>query len=202
MLGNDNYGDCVLAGAAHETMLWNAEAKHPVTFTDKDVLSDYTAITGFDPDDPNSDQGTDMQAAASYRRKTGMISQNGARHTVDAYLGIDTGDLTQLKSSIYLFSAAGVGIQFPESAMTQFTKGKPWTVVKNSPIEGGHYIPAIGYDSCYIYVVTWGKIQKMAWSFYSKYNDESIAYLSLEYLATLSPEGFDLATLRNDLNAL
>ena len=26
MLGNDQYGDCVWAGAAHETMFWNKEA--------------------------------------------------------------------------------------------------------------------------------------------------------------------------------
>jgi hypothetical protein len=30
MLGNDHYGDCVWAGAAHETMLWNKEAARNV----------------------------------------------------------------------------------------------------------------------------------------------------------------------------
>src|SRR5882757_1904530 len=74
MLGNDKYGDCVWAGAAHETMLWNKEASKTVTFTDNEVLSDYSAVTGFNPSDPNSDQGTDMQVAASYRRKTGIIA--------------------------------------------------------------------------------------------------------------------------------
>ena len=33
MLGNDQYGDCVWAGAAHETMLWNKEAARTVTFS-------------------------------------------------------------------------------------------------------------------------------------------------------------------------
>src|SRR3954453_12473384 len=37
MLGNDNYGCCVWAGAAHETMLWNAAADRKVAFRDVDV---------------------------------------------------------------------------------------------------------------------------------------------------------------------
>src|SRR5215468_8854266 len=80
MLGNDQYGDCVWAGAAHETMLWNKEAARAVSFSDKSVLSDYSAATGFDPNDPSTDQGTDMQAAASYRKKTGIRDAKGKRH--------------------------------------------------------------------------------------------------------------------------
>src|ERR1700719_386838 len=72
MLGNKDYGDCVWAGAAHETMLWNKEANKSATFSDDVVLGDYSAVTGFKKSDPNTDQGTDVQVAASYRRKTGV----------------------------------------------------------------------------------------------------------------------------------
>ena len=90
MLGNDQYGDCVWAGAAHETMLWNKEAARAVTFNNQSVLKDYSAVTGFNPNDPNTDQGTDMQVAASYRRKTGVLDANGKRHKVIAYLALHT----------------------------------------------------------------------------------------------------------------
>lgn len=203
MLGNDTVGDCVLAGAGHETMLWNKEAGHDITFTDKSVLSDYSAITGYNPDDPNSDQGTDVQAAASYRKKTGVADGKGQRHKVGAYLAITPGSKTELKQAMYLFSAVGVGINFPASAMTQFNNGKPWTVVSKSPIEGGHYIPAIGYDSKYVYIVTWGKVQKASWGFIAKYMDEGIVYLSPEFLtAGESPEHFNLQQLNADLSSL
>jgi hypothetical protein len=49
MLGNDHYGDCVWAGAAHETMLWNKEAGRIIAFNDQSVLKDYSAVTGFNP---------------------------------------------------------------------------------------------------------------------------------------------------------
>lgn len=203
MLGNDQYGDCVWAGAGHETMLWNKEASRTISFTDKSVLSDYSAVTGFNPNDPNSDQGTDMQVAASYRKKTGVIDGAGQRHKVGAYLAITPGSKIELKQAMYLFSNVGIGIKFPSSAMTQFNAGKPWTVVSKSPIEGGHYIPAVGYDSKYVYIVTWGKVQKASWGFIDKYCDEAIVYLSPEFLSKgESPEHFNLTQLTADLGAL
>jgi len=203
MLGNDRYGDCVWAGADHETILWNAERGQAVRFTEQNALSDYSAVTGFNPNDPNSDQGTDMQQAASYRRKTGVTDASGKRHTVAAYLAITPGNKDELKQAIYLFSNVGIGIEFPDYAMYQFNAGKSWHLQRGGTIEGGHYIPAVGYDGRYVYVVTWGKVQKMSWGFFAKYCDEAIVYLSDEFLTgALSPEGFNLSALNNDLAQL
>lgn len=202
MLGNDKYGDCVWAGAGHETMTWNHEAGKTVNFTDTSVLSDYSAVTGFNPKNPNSDQGTDMQVAASYRLKTGVLDGSGIRHKVGAYVAVSLGNVEELKEAVYLFGAVGVGFQFPAYAMDQFNSGKPWSV-KSGSIEGGHYVPAIGYSKTYLYVVTWGKVQKMTWSFYKKYADEVVAYLSPEMLSGgKSLEGFNLTQLQSDLDSL
>lgn len=202
MLGNDQYGDCVWAGAAHETMLWNKTAGRTVTFDDKAVLSDYSAVTHFNPSDPNSDQGTDMVEAASYRRKTGIADAQGNRHQVAAYLSIKPGSLTEHYIAMYLFGAVGIGIEFPASAMDQFNKGKNWSVVSGSRVEGGHYIPLVAKRTN-LECVTWGKIQKMTLGFFRKYNDESVAYVSEEALTNnKSPEGFDSAQLQADLAKL
>jgi len=204
MLGNDKYGDCVWAGADHETMLWNKEAGTAVSFNDKAALSDYAAVTGFDPSDPSTDKGTDMVVAASYRRKTGVIDAKGKRHKVAAYLAIKIGDTDQLALAMYLFGVAGIGIKFPASAMTQFNAGKPWDVVAGAKIEGGHYIPGVGRDkNGNIVVVTWGKLQLMTPKFFKTYCDEVVTYISVEDLKNgTTPEGFKLAQLQADLNAL
>lgn len=203
MLGNDTVGDCVLAGAGHETMLWNREASKTVVITDQDAISDYSAITGYNPKNPNSDQGTDMQVAASYRQKTGIKDANNKRHKISAYVALSVGDVTELRAAIYLFSAVGVGIQFPSSAMDQFKEGKSWTVVKGSETEDGHYIPCVGYDTRNIFLVTWGKCIKASDGFIKKYMDEGIVYLSEEFLKLgVSPDGFDLSQLRADLKEL
>jgi hypothetical protein len=203
LLGNDQYGDCVWAGGDHEHIYWNDEAGTTVTFTAENALADYASCTGFNPDDPSSDKGTDMQVAASYRLKTGLIDNAGKRHKIEAYVALTVGNENELRQAINLFGAAGIGINFPASAMTQFNEGKPWSVVKNSKIEGGHYIPAVGYDTKYIYIVTWGKIQKMEWAFYVKYSDEALVYLTPEMLINgKSREGFDLVQLQADQKEL
>lgn len=203
MLGNDQYGDCVLAGGDHEHIYWNAEANKKVTFNEKTALADYSAITGFNPNDPNSDQGTDMQVAASYRLKTGLIDANGKRHKIGAYVALSAGNKSQMKQAIQLFGSAGIGIQFPSSAMTQFNNNHPWTIISGARIEGGHYVPAVGYDSRYVYVVTWGKLQKMSWGFFTKYCDEAVVYLDTEMLTGgKSLEGFNLSQLQSDLKAI
>jgi hypothetical protein len=200
MLGNDQFGDCVWAGAAHETMMWNASAARIVTFTDTSVLSDYSALTGFNPADPSTDQGTDMAKAAAYRRKTGVLDAAGRRHPVAAYLALKPGSLKELYAAAYLFGAVGVGLQFPGTAMDQFNAGQPWRVVPGANIEGGHYVPVVARRGGLIDVVTWGRIQPMTEAFFEEYCDEALVYLSEEYLTGgKSPEGFNDAQLRAEL---
>lgn len=204
MLGNDQYGDCVFAGAAHETMVWDLTGGQPVTFSDISVLADYAAVTGFNPSDPNTDQGTDMQVAASYRRKTGVLDAEGHRHLIDSYVAIDPGALDQLALATYLTGAAGVGLRLPSSAEGQFEAHQPWTVVPGDTIVGGHYVPCVGRNANGDFlVVTWGRLHAMTPEFYEAYCDEAMAYISIESLRNnLSPEGFDAVKLRGFLAAI
>jgi hypothetical protein len=202
VLGNDRYGDCVFAGAAHETMLWNRAAGATVPFTPAGVLGDYGAVTGFDPRTGANDNGTVVRDALNYRRTTGIRDANGARHKIGAYVALEPGNWAHLTAALYLFGAVGIGIQFPASAMDQFDAGKNWSVVRGASIEGGHYIPLVGRRGV-TRLVTWGRCIGMTKAFYLKYCDEAYAILSPEMLtAGKSLEGFDLATLQADLNAL
>jgi hypothetical protein len=202
MLGNDNWGDCVFAGAAHETMLWNAEVKRSVKFTDGAVLGDYSAVTGFDPHDRSTDEGTVVRDALNYRRHLGVRDADGERHKLGAYVSLEPGDYDQLLEAAYLFSAVGIGFEFPESAWDQFDAEETWTVVPGAQIEGGHYVPIVARRHTLL-CVTWGRVQRMSKKFYEKFCDEAWALLSPEFLADgKSPEGYDLAVLRADLTAL
>lgn len=204
MLANDRYGCCVWAGAAHETMLFNKEAGLALAFTDADVLSDYAAVTGFKPDDPTTDQGTDMQDAAAYRRKTGIVDAAGKRHTIAAYLALDPGNVDHLLLAAYLFSAVGIGFTLPGSALDQARKGQPWDVVEGANAAGGHYVPLVGRLGMGTLVsVSWGEAQLITPRFFQTYCDEAIAYVTTEDLTdNKSPEGFDMAALLADLQAL
>ncbi len=87
--------------------------------------------------------------------------------------------------------------------MDQFNKGQPWSVVPGAKIEGGHYVPLVGFDGTHFLIVTWGKVHPMDPDFLSTYMDEGIAYLSNEMLTDgVSLEGFNQAALQADLKAL
>ncbi len=203
MFGNDQYGDCVCAGAGHETLLWNNEAGRNIDLTTDNILQMYSDLTGFDPSNPSTDQGTDMALAAKWRRDTGLRDNTGQTHKVAAYLALTPGNIEEVKQVIYLFDAVGIGWELPESAQKQFARGKPWVIINGSPIEGGHYTAAIGYDPTFLYIITWGKIVRVSWRFFVKYNDEGIIYFSEEFLKSdKSPEGFDKQQLVYDLSQL
>jgi hypothetical protein len=203
MLANDRYGDCVFAGAAHETMLLVGEAGGGVTFTDANVLADYAAVTGFDPAKPDTDQGADVQEAAAYRRKTGIVDAHGDRHKIAAYLALEPGNLQHLFLASYLFGAVGIGLQLPASALLQTEQGLAWDVVAETTIAGGHYVPLVGRQVDGLHVVSWGAIQRMTEAFLTQYCDEAVAYVSQECLLDQkSPEGFAYDDLISDLAVL
>jgi hypothetical protein len=201
----DGAGDCVFAGAAHETMLWTSVSGNgEATFSTHGVLADYGAVTGYTPSDPGSDRGTNVRDALGYRRSTGVVDAHGSRHKLGAYVALEPGNLDHVCAAMYLFGAVGIGIRFPETAMDQFHAGRPWDVVAGATIDGGHYIPLVARRSGRLDCVTWAKVQPMTTAFFEAYCDEAYALLSTELISSsgTSPEGFDLAELQADLQAL
>ena len=207
MLGNDRYGNCVWAGAAHEHMLLNKVVHQAdVAFDDGAVLGDYAAATGFDPNDPSTDNGTDVHDALSYRRKTGIADTGGTRHLIGAYVSLDPKNWEHLGQATYIFGAVGIGFDFPASAMDQFNAGEPWDYVAGSKIEGGHYVPVVGslQTADQASAITWGKRQVFTREFYEHYNDEAWVYITTEALRSdgTGLHGFDVAKLNAYLATL
>jgi hypothetical protein len=200
MLGNDTAGCCVWAGAGHEVMLWNREAGKTANVTTTSTLRNYSLVTGYNPNDPSTDQGTDMELAAKYRRATGLLDADGNRHKIGAYVALDPGDLDQLWYATYLFDGVGLGVEFPAQWMDAFNAGKPWDAVRHPKVEGGHYITQVAKRDGNGTIITWGQPTPLTPRGYQQFNDESLAYLTEEKLTNgKSLEGFDLATLRKDL---
>jgi hypothetical protein len=214
VLGNDQAGNCVWAGAAHEHIDYANGVKHPKPiFTAENILAQYSKFTGYDPTktDANgnnpTDQGTDMVEAAKYRQKTGLLDASGKRHFIKAYAALPVGNVDTLIRANYMFGAIGIGVQLPQSAMDQFDEGKVWDVPsQKTDILGGHYVSAVGMNSKgYIMVVTWGDLQAVTPAFIERYMDEGLVYFSEEYLmdnVKVSPENFDAIALNKALSLL
>jgi hypothetical protein len=207
MLANDQLGDCVEAGGCHETMLFNAMAGGSAAFTDTEAIHFYTEVTGYDPNNPATDQGTDMRAAAQFRQTTGIMDAIGTRHKIGAYMFIDPTNVDQMMEACWLFGAIGLGVNLPQSAMDQFNNGQPWAVAsifdwRGRRILGGHYVPMVA-DRGNASIVTWSKLWQVTTGFLQHYAMAAVAYVSPEMLiAGKSLQGFDLPTLLNDLSQL
>jgi hypothetical protein len=219
MLGNDQVGDCTCAGSAHETMLWTAMGQgRPIPFTTEGVLADYSAITGYDPSKPESDQGATIRDVLKYRQKVGMVDAKGNRHKIGAFVSIDPKNLVHVYTALYLLEAVPIGVLVPSTFMSQFAKHQPWTIAPRAKIEGGHYVPLVGKRkispkgffqrlfngsrNCLV-CVTWAQLQAITIPAFLKYCDEAWGVISEEMLVNgKSQEGFDLDTLRADLAAV
>lgn len=202
MLGNDRFGNCAWAGAAHEQYIWSSMGSTRTHITTMDVLSDYSACTGFRIGDETTDQGTDMQMAASYRRKVGIRDINNIRHKITAYAEVKAGDLEQILTAAWLFGCCALGVTVGANQEEQFSLGRPWDGAPGSNA-GGHYVPLVGFRDGLAWVVTWGELQPVTPDFIRANCDQAMAYLSPEMLKNgKSLEGFDLAALTADLSSL
>lgn len=182
MDGNDRVGDCTCADVDHEVKSMQAAAGNAlVRSTTQEVLAAYSAITGYDPADPNTDQGAEMQAVRDYWRKTGF-TLGGEVHQILLFADLDVTDTTLIKWALDQFGAVGLGVNFPVSAMDQFDAGEPWTVVHGSRIEGGHAVDLVGYDESWWYVVTWGRVQRVAPAWFAAYVEEAWTAFSKDFV--------------------
>jgi hypothetical protein len=207
MYGNDNWGDCVFAEIGHaEQQISLLGQGAEVRVTNADVLGGYSVVTGFNadagpPGDNPTDQGTFVQDALAWWRKTGI-----AGHQILAYAYVDPSDLTLVKQCIDIFGSVSIGFNFPASAMTQFNRGLPWEPVAGSAIQGGHCVMVGGYDAKYLNVVTWGALQKMSYAFWAQYCDEAWVVIDDEMVNRMTSKSFstgvDLAAFAADFTTL
>ena len=192
MLLNDQLGDCGPAGAAHQDMSWAGYAGRSYAVTDAQVKAFYFGITG------GADTGVYLLDMANYWRK----HQLGNDTMVEAFVSINP-NLTEAKLAIQLFGSAGVGLSLPDVN----TFG-PWLGDYGPPNPyNGHYVCLVGYDDArkMFTAITWGEAVDMSYDFFLKYCDEAYAFLndlSLNPGTNVSPEGFNLAQLQDDLNHL
>ena len=205
MFLNDQLGDCAIAGSIEEVRLANALRGVDVNFTDKSAVVNYSAIAGYNPDDPSTDQGTDVHELYEFRKTYGLVDDDGGRHKIVAYAGLTPGDFDELLIALSLFDMVGIGIQVPDYAEAQFDAGQPWHLEPGRhQLVGGHYISVVeATDRDTAQVFTWGAKQGITSSFYAEFNNVAVVALTEEiFTGGKSPEGVDMAKLAADLPEL
>jgi hypothetical protein len=208
MLANDRIGDCVIAMMLHSIEDFHLDAGTPApAFTDGDAISIYSALTGYNPNDPSSDHGTDETAAMSYWEHPGLQTGQNGTHTIVATVAVDPSNLTECRIAIDEFVDLQIGIALPISAQGQ----TEWTVVGDGKTGnsapgswGGHGIPYREYDAETFKCVTWGAELLLTVPFHEDYAQEAHVVVTQEMLNKqgIGPSGVAWGELIADIKAL
>ena len=197
-LGNDSVGDCTCAAAGHAIQVadWYGQ-NTPAAVTTKNILAVYSAITGYDPSDPNSDQGANLLDVLSYWQKTGIVGER-----LGPYVAFDSNQPRHWQATIDLFGGAYIGVWLPATVVNALDSGTvvDWTSVKD-PVtqDAGHCVFAVGYNAKGIQLVTWGQVITMSFAFAAKYCDEAYAPLMPSWASGKEPNNLNVAQLTADL---
>src|SRR5262249_46663345 len=127
MFGNDQVGDCVQAMVLHADIAMSTYAGHPVSYHDDYGIKLYSAMTGYVPGDPNTDNGTYIQDALEYWKNTGIVAADGSVHKIAGYAQFgNPADEVLLAQVLNTFGCVLVGVSLQSDQENQFFEGKPW----------------------------------------------------------------------------
>jgi hypothetical protein len=175
MFANDRYGDCVIAGRAHQTLRFElAEQGKLIKITDVDVVREYMKETG------GEDRGLSVLLSLKSWRREGWLAAR-RRYRIQAFAQIDPKEPPEVRRAVFMDIGVGLGLKLSPAAMDQFNAGKAWDIVSGPAgiprIDMGHYVFVSGYTAAGPVCVTWGRKQAMTWRFLSRHGDEVYAII-------------------------
>ncbi len=128
---NDKYGDCFWAAMANLLQVDSANSGQMIALAESDVLAAYSACTGFKPDDPSTDQGTDMLDGLRFMQSTGI-----AGNKIGGFMSVNPSDQREIVSALWLFGHLIFGVSF----YNDWEDKNVWTLPDTSGVAGGHAI--------------------------------------------------------------
>ena len=112
MFGNDEYGDCVIAGRAHQTLRFEkAEQNKLVKISANDVLHEYFNQTG------GADSGLVVLHSLKEWRSKGWLAAK-RRYRIKAFAQIDQARRSEVKRAVFMDIGVGLGFTLPDAALT------------------------------------------------------------------------------------
>lgn len=208
IMGNDELGDCVCACGGHLEGVETANAGNPQHATLSQVIAQYSAIGGYVPGNPSTDQGCDEQTALNYWVQHGF--PNGTKAL--GWLAVDATNKAEVQAALYLFENLIFGIELPDKWVSPFPEasGFTWDVAGAPDPENGHCVLGVGYDAHGVQIDSWGLIGTVTWAAVAEYaskggSGELYVLITPDQLAkgaAKAPNGIAWSDLIADFDAL
>jgi hypothetical protein len=182
MMANDVLSDCTCAAFYHAIQLWSSLTSTEDTEPDSNVIALYSAVTGYNPADPSTDNGANMQDVLTYLYNTGAPVGIGLRNKIQAFVEIDPTNIQDLQRTIYDSGVAYIGVNLPTSAMSG---NSIWDIGGDQTIEGGHCISLVGYDTnAHTFkLISWGQFYTATEAFINKFCEEAYGIVDASWIA-------------------
>jgi hypothetical protein len=206
---NDTLGDCVIAGMEHLEGVFTGNAGlPPLAFSDVQTTALYSAIGGYKPGDPATDQGCDEQTALNYWQHHGLLGG----HKISGWLAVKASDVVEVRTAAYLFENIFFGVELPDAWVNPMPakSGFTWDIAGDANPDNGHCFVGVGYDAKGVIIDTWGMLGHITWAAVAKYASGNLAgelytVLSQDIInkaTQKAPTGFDWNYLLGDFKAL
>lgn len=205
MLGNDEYGDCAVAGMLHGQEVWGLKAgRTPIPWTTNHCLSLYFEVNNVPPGPPGSqsDQGTDPNAMMQYWKNVGLPG-----HEIAGWATLDPAS-PHIHRAIWEFGIVLYCMALPLAVQDE---GVHWSIKGTGPdwapgSWGGHLVTGDSYTvDGHLGLISWGQLGDMTPQFLEAYGEMVLVPLSPDALNAVShdgPAGFNFAKMRSDLPTL
>ena len=213
MYDNDTVGDCVIACMGHIEGVFTGNAgEAPFIVPNSDIIALYSAIGGYVPGDPSTDNGCDEQTALNYWAHKGLTNWKKSRYKIAAWLAVDGSNLTEVRAALWLFENLMFGIELPDAWVNPApqSSGFVWGQAGPPDPENGHCVAGVGYSQGGVTISTWGMTGIMTNGAVSQYTKESkggelYTILSEDAIVKATqkaPNGFNFSQLQADLASM
>jgi hypothetical protein len=209
---NDNLGDCVIAGMAHVVGVLTGNAGGNATIYSNDqIIKLYSAIGGYVPGDPATDQGCDEQTALNYWENNGAPASTGT-HKIAGWMTVDATNPEEFRTALWLFENLYFGLELPDAWINPMPSaaGFVWDAAGPAVPENGHCVAGVGYTAQGITIDTWGMTGLMTNAAIAKYatqaaGGELYTVVSMDAISRAdarAPAGFDWSQLIADFDSM
>lgn len=205
MMGNDSLGDCTCAAVYHAIQVLTANAQSTIdTEPDSQAIALYSDACGYVPGKPDTDQGGSEQDVLTYWLLNGAPLAGGGVQKLAAFVEVDPSNLPDIKTVIADGGVCYIGFNVPDYIM-QENDQEIWDAHPGTPnIIGGHAVVLAAYDAIGPTCITWGRLQKMTWAFFTQYTDEAYWPADADWITSTgsSPSGLTLDVLEQQMAAI
>ena len=206
---NDELGDCVIAGMAHLVGVFTGNAGQvPDQFTADQITGMYSAIGGYVPGDPSTDQGCDERTAMAYWQSQGAPAGS---NQIAGWVSIDGTNIQRVKTALWLFENLLFGVELPDRWVNPAPEapGFVWDIAGPAVEDNGHCFVGVGYDQQGVTIDSWGMLGKITYQAIAAYasasgSGELYSVLSPQAIAKAqakAPNGYDWTALQADFQS-